>query len=71
MATAKEKAAALKDEGNAHFSAKRWMKAYEKYTAAIEFDPQNAIYYANRSAASLEQKKCWDHVVIYDCKFNG
>ena len=35
------------------FSDKAYDKAIEFYTKAIELDPQNAVFYANRSLANL------------------
>lgn len=48
-----ELAKQAKAEGNAFFSSKEWDKAIEKYTKAIELDPNGAIshtFYSNRSA---------------------
>lgn len=36
-----------------YFSEKEYDKAIEKYTNAIDLDPENAIYFANRSLAHL------------------
>ncbi len=47
----KAKADAFKSEGNKLLAAKDFAKAVEKYTSAIELDPSNAVYYANRAAA--------------------
>lgn len=36
-----------------YFSEKEYDKAIDKYTNAIDLDPENAIYFANRSLAHL------------------
>ena len=43
----------FKAEGNALVAAQRYTDAVEMYTRAIELDPDNAVYYSNRSAAYL------------------
>ncbi|CAI5743112.1 unnamed protein product [Hyaloperonospora brassicae] len=43
----------FKAEGNARLAAQRYADAVEMYTRAIELDPDNAVYYSNRSAAYL------------------
>jgi tetratricopeptide (TPR) repeat protein len=45
-----------KDEGNAFFNSQRYDDAINKYSMAINVDPQ-AAYYSNRSAAYAAQKK--------------
>lgn len=42
-----------KTEANEYFKNKVYDKAIELYTKAIEIDPTNAVYYANRSLANL------------------
>ncbi|CAH00218.1 Sgt2p [Kluyveromyces lactis] len=56
-AAAKAKAEELKLQGNKAMAAKKFDEAIEKYTAAIEVSPSNAVYYSNRAAAysSLKQ----------------
>ncbi|PPQ99536.1 hypothetical protein CVT24_005326 [Panaeolus cyanescens] len=49
----KEKAESLKALANELYSKKDFKGAYQKYTEAIKADGTNAIYYANRAAASL------------------
>jgi len=46
-----------KEHGNKAFADKEYEKAIEHYTNAIEIDPQNHVYYSNRSAcySSLNQ----------------
>ena len=44
-------AEALKTQGNQYFAAKKYKEAIVAYSAAIEIDDANAIYYSNRSAA--------------------
>ncbi|EED21807.1 heat shock protein (Sti1), putative [Talaromyces stipitatus ATCC 10500] len=41
---------ALKAEGNKAFSAKDYTTAIDKFTQAIEIEPQNHVLYSNRSA---------------------
>jgi hypothetical protein len=35
-------------KGNEAFLAKNYKEAIEQYSAAIQVDPDNAVYYANR-----------------------
>ncbi|KAJ5233342.1 uncharacterized protein N7469_005108 [Penicillium citrinum] len=54
---------ALKSEGNKAFSAKDYPTAIEKFTQAIEIEPENHILYSNRSAvynAQSEYQKALD-----------
>ncbi|AGO11265.1 AaceriACR005Wp [[Ashbya] aceris (nom. inval.)] len=53
----KKEAEVLKLEGNRAMASKDYDTAIEKYTAAIEVLPTDAVYYANRAAAysSLQQ----------------
>ncbi|KAL1855027.1 Hsp90 cochaperone [Paecilomyces lecythidis] len=46
---------ALKAEGNKAFSAKDYATAVEKFTKAIEIEPENHILYSNRSAVYAAQ----------------
>ncbi|CAI5702966.1 unnamed protein product [Peronospora effusa] len=46
-------AESFKAEGNKLVAAKQYKDAIEMYTRAIELDPDNAVYYSNRSAAYL------------------
>ncbi|KAJ9271092.1 hypothetical protein DTO212C5_2750 [Paecilomyces variotii] len=48
---------ALKAEGNKAFSAKDYATAVEKFTQAIEIEPQNHILYSNRSAVYAAQSE--------------
>ncbi|POM77728.1 Chaperone activator Sti1, partial [Phytophthora palmivora] len=43
----------FKAEGNKLLAAKQFSDAVEMYTRAIELDPENAVYFSNRSAAYL------------------
>jgi small glutamine-rich tetratricopeptide repeat-containing protein alpha len=55
IASAEDKAAAdaLKAEGNAHMTAKRYDQAIDAYTRAIGKDGSNAVFYSNRAAAHI------------------
>jgi stress-induced-phosphoprotein 1 len=55
MASADE----LKAQGNAAIAAKNFDEAIDKFTQAIEIQPENHILYSNRSAA-YASKKQWD-----------
>lgn len=44
----------FKDRGNASFQAGNIQEAISLYTQAIELDPDNYIYYSNRSAAYMK-----------------
>lgn len=46
-------AEAFKADGNAQLAAKNYAGAVEMYSRAIDLDPDNAVYYSNRSAAYL------------------
>lgn len=49
----KERANALKDEGNEFLKRHKYSAAAEKYSAAIELFP-TAIYYSNRAQALIK-----------------
>jgi predicted esterase len=49
-------AALRKEEGNVHFKAKRFDQAIASYTAAIELDSSNHVFFGNRSACYLALK---------------
>jgi len=49
--------AAFKDEGNAHFKSGEHLKAAAAYTKAIKAEPDNHVYYSNRSQAFLKLSK--------------
>ncbi|KAH3686345.1 hypothetical protein WICPIJ_002707 [Wickerhamomyces pijperi] len=49
-----EEAEALKNEGNAALKANNLDLAIEKYTKAIELNPNNAIYYSNRAHVDIK-----------------
>lgn len=55
----REQALAAKKRGNAAFAAKDWKKAIEEFTAAIALDPNDHVFYSNRSGchASLRDYK--------------
>jgi small glutamine-rich tetratricopeptide repeat-containing protein alpha len=46
-----EKAESFKTQGNQFLTSKQYSEAIESYSKAIEFNPENAIYYCNRAAA--------------------
>ena len=48
-------AASFKDLGNKHLQAKEYDEAIGAYTKAIELDPNDHIFYSNRSAAYLSK----------------
>lgn len=50
-AATKEKADALKAEGNRAMASKNFSEAISKYTEAIELDGSNVVYLSNRAAA--------------------
>eukprot|EP00197_Chlamydomonas_leiostraca_P003143 CAMPEP_0202869786 /NCGR_PEP_ID=MMETSP1391-20130828/13229_1 /ASSEMBLY_ACC=CAM_ASM_000867 /TAXON_ID=1034604 /ORGANISM="Chlamydomonas leiostraca, Strain SAG 11-49" /LENGTH=507 /DNA_ID=CAMNT_0049550165 /DNA_START=71 /DNA_END=1594 /DNA_ORIENTATION=+ len=50
----KAKAEQEKDKANAAFKAKHFLQAIDGYTRAIELNPNNAIYYANRAFANTK-----------------
>jgi serine/threonine-protein phosphatase 5 len=52
MATPKEQAVALKNEGNKAFAAHDWLSAIDFYTKAIELDDTVPTYYSNRAQVS-------------------
>ncbi|KAJ7610900.1 hypothetical protein FB45DRAFT_1009828 [Roridomyces roridus] len=60
MTTAADRAQKLKLEGNLLHEKGDHQSAYEKYTEAIQQDPQNAVLFANRAAASLAMKEYLD-----------
>ncbi|KAI9914985.1 hypothetical protein PsorP6_008607 [Peronosclerospora sorghi] len=47
------RAESFKEQGNKLLGAKEFSGAVEMYTRSIELDPENAVYYSNRSAAYL------------------
>jgi DnaJ homolog subfamily C member 8 len=50
---ARLQAEAFKADGNALLAEGKYREAVEMYSRAIELDPDNAVYYSNRSAAYL------------------
>ena len=46
-----------KQEGNEFYKKKDFAKALELYTAAIELNPDELLYYTNMAAVYIEQKK--------------
>jgi aarF domain-containing kinase len=66
MADDKERAEALKAEGNAFLKTKDFAKAEECYTKAIELHPTVEAYYTNRCLVRTNQRK-FDEA-IDDCR---
>jgi len=60
-----KKAEEFKNLGNQKLSAHQYQEAVDYYTQAIEFDPNNAIYYANRAAGYSHLNK--HQLAIDDC----
>ncbi|KAK2069592.1 hypothetical protein P8C59_004154 [Phyllachora maydis] len=54
MASSKEQAIALKNEGNKAFAAHDWPKAIDNYTKAIELHPDEPTFWSNRAQAYLK-----------------
>lgn len=50
----KAQAAALKEQGNAHYKSKKFAEAIEAYSKALELDPSDVTLLTNRAAAKLE-----------------
>ncbi len=77
MASRVEKAQQLKGEGNELFEKKEYTKAYDKYTAAIDEDENNAILYSNRAACSLATGKydarrfCLKKILLSACAWGS
>ncbi|XP_039181065.1 serine/threonine-protein phosphatase 5 [Crotalus tigris] len=57
-----ERAEALKTQANDYFKAKDYENAVKYYSQAIELNPTNAIYYANRSLAYL-RTECYGYAL--------
>lgn len=58
----KEKAEQLKNQANDFFKAEKYGQAVDLYTQAIEMDPFNAVFYANRSIAYL-RTECFGYAL--------
>lgn len=65
-ATNRAEAERLKALGNTHYQRNEYEEAYRYFTEAIEKNPKNAIYYANRAAVLMSMKRMTD--AAYDCK---
>ncbi|KAF9519683.1 hypothetical protein BS47DRAFT_1324385 [Hydnum rufescens UP504] len=52
-----ERAEAFKEDGNVHFKAGEFSKAFISYTAAISEAPTSAVLYSNRSATAAKMGK--------------
>ena len=55
------KAEELKPQANEYFKAEKYPQAIELYTQCIQLNPNNAVYYANRSIAYLRWVFLEDH----------
>lgn len=55
--SSKKKANNLKEEGNKAMTAKNFDLAIEKYSSALELDPENVIFLSNRAAAYSSMQK--------------
>ena len=55
------KAEELKSQANEYFKAEKYPQAIELYTQCIQLNPNNAVYYANRSIAYLRWVYLADH----------
>lgn len=68
----KQKATELKGNGNAHFVKKEWYEAIADYTTAIQVDPTDASFYANRSACYMQMRKpekaLYDAIIAHNLK---
>eukprot|EP00484_Ammonia_sp_Unknown_P001186 CAMPEP_0197023242 /NCGR_PEP_ID=MMETSP1384-20130603/3999_1 /TAXON_ID=29189 /ORGANISM="Ammonia sp." /LENGTH=481 /DNA_ID=CAMNT_0042451433 /DNA_START=40 /DNA_END=1485 /DNA_ORIENTATION=+ len=53
----RKEAEKLKNEGNQLLGKRKYKEAVEKYSAAIDRNPQNAVYFSNRAAAYTYLKK--------------
>lgn len=53
----KKEAEAKKAQGNEFYKKKDFPKAIEMYSAAIELNPEESIYYSNLAAVFMEQKE--------------
>lgn len=51
-----EEAEVFKTDANEQFKRERYAQAADLYTKAIELNPNNAVYHANRSIANLRQE---------------
>ncbi|KAF6748419.1 hypothetical protein DFP72DRAFT_575902 [Ephemerocybe angulata] len=56
----------LKGLGNEHYAKGEYDSAHRLYSEALEKNPNNAVYYANRAAALLGLKKNFE--AVYDCR---
>lgn len=61
-AARKERAQEHKAKGNEAFSASNWLEAITHFTAAIQEDPSDQVFFSNRSAASLKLLRTSDAV---------
>ena len=59
-AAALSPAETFKNLGNDAFQAKKYDEAIELYSKAIALDPQNPVYYSNRSACNFSKKQYQD-----------
>lgn len=52
-----QQAAEYKAQGNAAFKEKKWEEAIQHFTKAIEYNPNDHVFYSNRSASFLNSGK--------------
>ncbi|KAG9348364.1 hypothetical protein JZ751_002099 [Albula glossodonta] len=62
MAEEERSAEELKEKANKYFKEKDYEKAIKYYTDALELNPENAIYYSNRSLAYL-RTECYGYAL--------
>uniref|UniRef100_W5NC97 Uncharacterized protein n=1 Tax=Lepisosteus oculatus TaxID=7918 RepID=W5NC97_LEPOC len=62
MAEAERSAEELKEKANKYFKEKDYENAIKFYTEALELNPENAIYYSNRSLAYL-RTECYGYAL--------
>lgn len=65
MASNREEAIKLKDQGNAFLKAQKYDEAIEAYTKAIEVDASNPIFYSNRAQVHIKLENYG--LAIIDC----
>jgi hypothetical protein len=59
----REGAIAVKNQGNVAFKEGRWSDAVALFSTAIDLDPSDATFFANRSAARVNLSQFADALV--------